>query len=226
MKFVLMILLLLSLSGFAQEETRILTEEDIQEMFEAEQQRQKSEETAASALQAHIETEKKSPFNMAEELNKLGYKKIDYGALMDERVVEILRRGFKESGLSKLSDDEVKNMLSDKARGSFMENIYAQYPVLLNISADIMRSEDAMPAVIGIFKRKEDFKQYLLILILLWIAGFSLKRILIHPDWGFLRKNFFGLMVSLGVMCSSMTIFYKVFHKELQPTVLIFLRHL
>jgi hypothetical protein len=145
---------------------------------------------------------------------------------MDERVVEILRRGFKESGLSELSEDEIKNMLSDKAKGSFMENLYARYPVLLNISADIMRSENAMPAVIGIFKRKADLKQYFLILILLWIAGFCLKKILIHPDWGFLRKNFFGLMVSLGVMCSSMTIFYKTFHKELQPSVLIILKHL
>ena len=166
------------------------------------------------------------PVSVHDELKKLGYDSIDMTSLSDEKVVALVRKVIKESKLSEVPPSELKALLLKQAHGSPYEKILKNHPKILNCMVDILRSEEAMSSLVGIFLRKGDFKLYVGIWICLIILGILFKMIFFNPDWNPWKFRFLSLIVSLIVMIISVNMFYKIFEKELSPSVKIISKHL
>lgn len=166
------------------------------------------------------------PVSVQDELKKLGYDSINMTSLSDERVVELVRKVLKVNKLSEVPPSEIRALLLKEAQGSAFEKILKNHPKILNCLVDIMRSEEAMSALIGIFLRKSDFKLYIGIWICLIILGILFKMIFFNPDWNPWKFRILSLLVSLIVMVTSINMFYRIFEKELSPTVKIVSKHL
>lgn len=174
------------------------------------------------------EADKANPeiVSFPEELKKLGYDSIDMNSLSDERVVALVRKNLKQVNLEQVPPQTMKELILEKTKGSMLEKILRSRPGILNCMVDIVRSEKAMSSALGIFLRKNDFKLYAAIWVCLLILGHLFKKIVVSPDWKPWKIRIMNLAVALVVMALSLNVFYKIFEKELSPSVAIIRTHI
>lgn len=217
MKLLLLILFFLSLPGLAQED-----DEKLLETLEAERKQQ---------LEAHIklaETQNKLQekiINLPAELEKLGYKTIDTGAMMDEKVIELMRRALKQSPLHKSTPEEVKTVILKQAEGSFIHGYLSESPKLLNALVEVLRDEKALPSAMGIFLRKDDLKLYFFIWLGFMTLAWLFKKIFFNNKWPKHKTKVLGILVSISFSILSVTTFYNMFYEELSPAAKILVTH-
>lgn len=159
-----------------------------------------------------------------EEIQKLGHKQIGAAALMDDKVLAIIQKTFKEGLMSKLPEEDVRAMILLKVKGSYLEGFFKSFPKFLNLSVNLMRDKDALAGLLGILIRREDLKTYGYICLALFIFGLFVKSRIIKPKWPFLKRFRYSVIVSLFLTSISFYLFYSFFGEEIGPTLSVISR--
>lgn len=217
MKFILLILIFLSLPGFSQEDDEKLLDE-----LEADR-RQQTE--AAVKLNESQEKIKAQIRDFPTELKKLGYDTVNAAALMDEKVVRLVRDAMKQSPLQRRSPEEVKALILKQSEGSFFHDYLASSPKLMDALVEVLRDEKALSSAIGIFLRKDDLRLYFFIWIGFMMLAWLFKKIIFNEKWPKHKRNILNILVSLCFTSLSLTTFYHMFHEELSPAATILMKH-
>ena len=161
------------------------------------------------------------PVSGEDELRKLGYDSLTPKALMDERVLALLQKQLKQAGLSKLTDQEVKTLITDKTKDSFWGRTFTKFPKMLQTAADIVRDAEALPGLVGILVRKKDLKDYGYIWVVIFIFGLFIKSRINQSHWSFGPRFAVKTVFSLGLTFISFYVFYSFFEVEITPTLKI-----
>ncbi len=164
-------------------------------------------------------------FNAPEELKKLGYETITATALMDEKVVKVVKKMMEQSTLKQATDEEVRKLILDKAKGSLMENYLKNHPKVTDTFVEILKDEKAMSSMVGIFLRRNDLKLYGLFWLGLMILAWLFKKIVFKKDWPRGKHIGLSLLVSFCVTVTSLTIFYNMFSNEISPMAKIIVKN-
>ncbi len=159
--------------------------------------------------------------NPIEEIQKLGHKQLDAASLLDERVIEILQRVFKDGLLGNLSVPEVRALVLARSKGTIMETVFDSFPFLLNLSIDLLRDKDAFHGLLTLMLRKDDLKTYGYIWICFFLFGLFIKQRLVKPKWTFFRRFRWNMTINLILTLIVLIIFYQFFSVELDPTLKI-----
>lgn len=159
------------------------------------------------------------------ELHKLGHSELSAKSLLDERVVVILQKLFRNNELQKQSPEFISQLILDKAKGKPFEWILKDHPKVLSAIVDVIRDQEALASLIGIFLRKGDLKTYFFIWIGLMILGHLIKRFAFSEDWGKGKRFIMSFLLSLTLTVTSLTVFYNMFDRELSPTAKILITH-
>jgi hypothetical protein len=197
-------------------------DEDLIHNLEAE--RRKSVETALKLEQAKNNITE-AAFNAPEELKKLGYNTITATALMDEKVVKVVKKMMEQSTLKNATNEEVRTLILDKAKGSFMEGYLKKHPKVTDTFVEILRDEKAMSSLVGIFLRRGDLKLYAGFWFGLMILAWLLKKMFFKKNWTPGKRFGMGLLVSVCVTTTSLTIFYNMFSNEISPMAKIVIKN-
>lgn len=164
--------------------------------------------------------------NPIQQIHELGHEQINAATLMDDRVIAILQQAIRDGAMSQTSDEDTKKALKEKAKGTFLETVYKRSPKTLSICADILRSKEAIPGLLGIMARKEDLKVYGYIWIGIFIFGMWIKGKVVNPKWNFGKRFKYKSIISLVLSSISFGIFYGYFSQEIAPTFAIIGKHL
>lgn len=192
---------------------------DAAEADRAEQlERTKAVETATEPI-----AQAKNPL---EEIHKLGYEQINAAALMDDKVIAILQQTIRDGAMSQASDEDLKKMIKEKSKGTWLEKVFRRFPKLLSISSDIIRSKEAIPGLLGIMTRKDDLKTYGYVWVVIFIFGIYIKGKLVKPKWSFGRRFKWKFCINLILSSISLGVFYALFGEEIGPSLSIIGKHL
>lgn len=165
-------------------------------------------------------------FDPMAELKKLGHENITPEIFLDEKVIPIFTRVFKENHLKDLPRDQVRATIMEKFQGHPLERFFKRFPRVLEVFVDLLRDPDAFPSLLQIFKRKQDLKNYGLILLGVMIALFFFKRKFIPKTIPFYKRIPLSILVSLGFLIFSFGFFYYTFKAETGPAVKVILSHI
>lgn len=217
----LLSLCFISLSGLCQEESEVINDDEatIEEL-------ESSRHDRLEKVQAIQETtEAIQNMNPLEQIQALGYKQLDAAALMDKKVQVILQKMFSDGLMNNQSPEVVREMILDKASGSFWEKLFKRYPKILDIFVDILRDREAFPGLIGIMGKSEDLKTYFYIWLAIIVFGILIRKKYIKKKWPFMKRFFVRTSINLSLSVVSLYIFYKMFQVEVGPTVRIIAKH-
>jgi hypothetical protein len=159
--------------------------------------------------------------NPIEEMQRLGHKQLDAAALLDDKVLAIMQKTLRAGLLSKLPPEEVKKMILDKAKGSYLEGLFKQFPKLLVFCVEMLRDKEALSGLMGIMMRKDDMKTYGYIWLGIFLFGLFLKNRIIKPRWPFFKRFRYSMSVNAVLSITSLYVFYSFFAQELAPTLSI-----
>ena len=197
----LIVLLFISLPGFGQEES------DLTDEVQKEKARHSEEINSLIPL-------KRKPFQ-------------SQPGLLDEKVVRELLVVFKDNPLSKVSPEEIKAMVLEKAAGQPpVQKFLSTHPRLMNCIVDLLRDEKAMHSALQLFLKKDQLKLYGMIWIFLFIIQWLFKKIFFNKNWGLFKRFVLNLLVAIVFTVTSLSVFYRLFRPELSPTVGIIKKHL
>lgn len=199
-------------------------DEDERLIENLEAERKKSAETALKLEKAKNDLTN-VVYNAPEELKKLGYDKITATALLDEKVVKVVQKMMAQNTFKNTSDEDVRKLIMERAKGSFMEGYLKNHPKVLNTFVEILKDEKAMSSIVGIFLRRSDLKLYAVFWFGLMILAWLIKKMLFKKNWTSTKRMGMSLLVSLCVTGTSLTIFYNMFHKEISPMAKIVMKN-
>lgn len=201
-----------------------ITDEDQAMIDAAEADRLKQIEKikAIEAATAPI-AEAKSPL---QQIHDLGYEQLDATALMDTKVIGILQETIRAGALAKTSDEDLKKLINEKVKSTWMESLPRRFPRLLSIISDVVRSKEAIPRLLGIMARKDDLKTYGYVWVVIFIFGIYIKSKLVKPKWDFSKRFKWKFVISSILGIINLAIFYSFFGEEIQPTFSIIGKHL
>lgn len=201
-------------------------DEDDKMIDSLEEDRRKSTE-AAVKLDETKNQMTEAVFNAPEELKKLGHETITGASLLDEKVVGVMRKMLEQNSLRKASDEEVRQMILEKAKGTAMESYLISHPKVTNTFVEILKDPQAMSSLIGIFLRKDDLKLYGLIWLGLMIFAWLFKKYLFKKKtrWSSAQRMLVSILVSICITITSFSIFYNMFNNEISPTAKIIVKN-
>ncbi len=116
-------------------------------------------------------------------------------------------------------------MILANVQGKPAHKIFTKFPKTLDISVDILRDQEAMPAMLGIFARKNALKVYFFSWIGIMIFGYLFKKIFFSKRWPAFKRFSMSLLLSLTLSAFSLWLFYYIFTKEVGPTLAVIGRH-
>jgi len=199
-------------------------DEDDKLIDNLEAERRKSVETALKLEKAKNDLTNVA-FNAPAELKKLGYDNITAAALLDDKVVKVVQKMMAQNAFKNASDEEVRVLIMEKAKGSFMEGYLRNHPKVMNTFVEILKDEKAMSSMVGIFLRRSDLKLYACFWFGLMILAWLIKKMLFKKDWTRSKRMGVSLLVSVCVTATSLTIFYNMFYNEISPVTKIIVKH-
>ncbi|WPU63889.1 hypothetical protein [Peredibacter starrii] len=209
MKFLLLIFFLFSLPGLGQED------ED-KHLRDLEAQRRKQTEMAVK-LEETRQNLQNNTYNAIEELKKLGHENITAASLLDEKVVKIVRKILVDSPIRQMPRERVKELILDKAKDNALGPFLLESPKVLDFLADVLMDKDALPALMGIFLRKDDLKYYFYLWIGIVIMGYLFKRFFVPVEWVGWKEILAAIAINIVIVCICVTVFYQTFKEELDP---------
>lgn len=216
MKFFLVLsFFLLILPGFAQEDD----EKMVNDLQKAQEAKAKRTQNIASKFTSS------EPPDFAKELKKLGHETLTTAALFDEKVIVLLEEGIKHLKVDEAPKEFREAALMGKLKGHPMEQVFKTFPKLKAITADLLSDKAALLGLLGILKRKNDFKIMGYLCLGILIFGWILQGVLISKEWGFFKR--LGLRLTLSIAFSLLTVgvFFHFFSVELKPTAEIIKKH-
>lgn len=206
------------------ETIEILPTEEGHAVEELEKSRQKQMESYKKIDKA-VEHLKDPILNPYDEIKKLGHKQLDAAALLDQRVIVILQKTFKDGLLTYVPEKEVRAMVLVKANGTFLESLFEHFPKLIDLSVDLLRDKYAFHGLLGILLRKEDLKTYGYIWLVIFIFGLFVKRRLVKPKWNFMKRFRWNMSINLILSSLSVFLFYQFFYVEITPTLNVIFKY-
>lgn len=177
-------------------------------------------------IQKSTEAVAKPLVNPLADIKALGHNQLNAAALMDDKVVAILQKMIQDGHMARISHDDLKKQFLEKAKGSFWEKIVTQFPALVEIAVEVIRSKEALGGLMGIMARKDDLKTYFYLWLAMFVFGAYFKHRVIKPKWPFLKRMAYSLSISLVLTSASLGIFYNFFAEELDPTISLISKHL
>ena len=168
-------------------------------------------------IEKSIEPLKSPMLNPIDEIKKLGHKQLDFNALLDKRVLTILRDAFKDGVLGHLPEAEVRKIILEKIQGSLLGSLVETFPKLLNLLVDLARDKHVFHGLLTMLERREDLKLYGYIWIGILIFGLLLKRRLVKPKWDFFKRFKWNMTINFFLSLFSLSVFYFMFSIELDP---------
>lgn len=209
MKFLLVIFFLFSLPGFGQED------ED-KHLQELEAQRRRQMEMAVK-LDESRQNLQNTTYNAVEELKKLGHENITAASLLDEKVVKIVRKLLVDSPIRQMPREKVKALILDKSKDNALGPFLLETPKALDFLTDVLMDKEALPALMGIFLRKDDLKYYFYLWVGFVIFGYLFKRFFVPVEWVGWKSITASIAINLVVAGLCLTVFYRTFNDELDP---------
>ena len=212
--FLILSFLLLSLPGFSQG--------DDDKMIQDIEKYHQKKSTQVNEIKAKLQ---QKPRDFVKELEKMGYSTIDAAALMDERVIKLLKEAINEMKIENVPPEFHKAVVMGKVKGTPWETIFEKNPKLLSISAGILADKRALLGMFGILERKSDIKLFGIICLFILVASWVLKKIMIDKSWNRLHRYSLTLFISVLSLTVSMAVFYQLFKEELTPSIQIVRKH-
>lgn len=209
MKFLLLIFFLFSLPGFGQED------ED-KHLQELEAQRRRQMEMAVK-LDESRQNLQNTTYNAVEELKKLGHENITAASLLDEKVVKIVRKLLVDSPIRQMPREKMKALILDKSKDNALGPFLLESPKALDFLTDVLMDKEALPALMGIFLRKDDLKYYFYLWVGFVIFGYLFKRFFVPVEWVGWKSITASIAINLVVAGLCLTVFYRTFNDELDP---------
>ncbi len=170
-------------------------------------------------IEKSVEPLKSPMLNPIEEIKKLGHKQLDLDALLDKRVLVILKEAFKDGILGHLPEEEVRKIIKDKIKHNFLGSITRMFPKVLDFLVDLARDKHVFHGLIALIERRDDLKTYGYIWLVIFIFGLLVKRRLVKPKWTFLRRLRWNMSINLFLSLISISVFYFMFSIELDPFI-------
>ena len=209
MKFLLLIFFLFSLPGFGQED------ED-KHLQDLETQRRRQMEMAVK-LDESRQNLQNTTYNAVEELKKLGHENITAASLLDEKVVRIVRKLLVDSPIRQMPREKVRILILEKSKDNALGPFLLESPKALDFLTDVLMDEEALPALMGIFLRKDDLKYYFYMWVGFVILGYLFKRLFVPVEWIGWKGIMASIAINLVVAGLCLTVFYRTFRTELDP---------
>lgn len=165
-------------------------------------------------------------FDPLAELKKLGHEEISPDIFLDEKVIPIFTRVFKENHLKDMPREQVRATILEKFQNHPLEKFFKRFPKVLEIFVDLLRDPEAFPSLLQIFARKEDLKKYGYILFGIMIFLFFAKRKFIPKTLPFYKRISLSILVSICFMIFTFGFFYYTFKAETGPALKVITSHL
>jgi hypothetical protein len=175
-------------------------------------------------VEKSVEPLKDPVLNPIDEIKKLGHKQLDFNALLDKRVMVILRDAFKDGLLGHLPEAEVKKIIIEKMKGTRLESVVELFPRLLPFFVDLARDKYVFHSLLTLFERREDLKTYAYIWLVIFIFGLLVKKRLVKPKWGFFRRFRWNMTINFFLTLISFSVFYFMFPIEVDPILKVILK--
>ncbi len=126
---------------------------------------------------------------------------------------------------SRYSPEEMREILKEKSKGNFMENVFQKFPSFEDFLSHWFVSEDALPNFISIFKDK-GYKDFMIKSLVIFIIGVILISLLLRKETRifirFFQKTILMSLLSLGLLF----FFYFSYQLKLDPTVELIKEHM
>lgn len=163
------------------------------------------------------------PPNPLQKISDLGYKDLDFNALQDERVVVILQDIFKDSPLSKISPQEVRELILTQSKGKFFHGYLEKSPKLMKTLVEILQDKEALPAMLGLLLKKKEIEIFFYVWIGLVGGTWAIKRFWVKKKkkWSKSKKFFVSMLISFASSAISLGTFYYLFYEEVSPVTKI-----
>lgn len=219
---VVLILVLLPLLGFAQEEVSpgvdptIQDEKVIDELGQSREERQK-----AIGQIAEVTEKTQEAFDPKEALNKLGFDGFSAGTLMNKDALAIIEKTLKSADLKNHPPEVIKEQILKSLEGNPLEGFVRGSPNLQNFMVDVMRDEKALLGLLKIVQDKEGLKTYLYFWIGVMFAAYYTRKLFVSKYWKGPFRSLASLLFSLTVSLITVSIFALIFKPELKPIVTI-----
>ena len=207
---------ILSLPGFGKEGNG--QNPDEQDVIELES-RQIERRDQVDQIEEMANQVAKIPFNAVEELQKLGYKTVEEINLWDSKVIAILQRSLSENDFRNQAPEIQRAIIMGHIKGQPLEQLFLRFPKALEFTAAMFSDKEVVPSMLGLFNRREDLKVYGMIVVVLFISSFVVKKILISRDASRFQKFLTRLLVNISVSIGSFMIFYEMFSDEVGPAL-------
>jgi hypothetical protein len=191
--------------GFAQE-----PEDEVEWALKERQEREKRESMATSSARASHE------FELFEKLKK--------SSILDKKVQELLQKTLAEAKLWEKKPEDIRKMIEEGAKGEYTEKIFKTFPKLLDLSVNMLKDKEAMPQLIKILSKNQLLEQYGIILFIMMLGLWLVKKYIFPPEPNLLRQAFTDLCFVLTASACSIGLFYIFFIEEVSPTVTVLAR--
>jgi hypothetical protein len=165
------------------------------------------------------ENKEGSHFNIAIELQKAGFKSLEAKDLLNEKVVALIKRAFKENSIGEQPVEIQRAIIMGAVKNQPIEKVFLHYPKLLDIVTALVADKEAIPSLLNIVVRKNDLKIFGWISLSLLVSGFLFRKFIVSKKAGFIKRLLIRTCLGLGLACTSMTIFYHMFEAEVSPTI-------
>lgn len=155
-------------------------------------------------------------------LNKLqseGQLSLNGLRAMDDHAMNFLKEKIKEAHLENVPHEKLRAMILANHKGKPTGRLFEKFPALLDTMVDIMRDREALPALVGIANKKDEFQMLFMIWLGLFILSIVIKRYIFPKRWSGLQRFGASLVMKMVFLCISLTAFYLIFEKEVGPSI-------
>jgi len=124
----------------------------------------------------------------------------------------------KES-FSKMADNQVKDLLKEKTKGTFAEGLFEKFPKIYDFLSGFLRSKEAMGSLLSITKDKTRLLYFGLCMLITFIAAFIIKKRDQNLGKSMILSWFKRWLMFTAIRLS---IIYYFFSDELSPIFKVF----
>lgn len=146
-----------------------------------------------------------------------------FTGMMNDVMKKAVQEFLKENPFSKMSEDEVRSMITVRIEGKPVGKFLEKNPKVLDTFVDWLRDQAAIPKLFGILNKPDKMKTYGFIVIAIFILSFALN--LMNSKGNLLKRIVKKFAIFAGAFIVNIAAFIFLFKTELQPTLKVILKH-
>lgn len=163
--------------------------------------------------------------SFVDELRSFGHKRLDLSAIRDPRFPGLIEKAFEQSNLSLMSLDKKREIFREQFKGSKLNELLSQYPLLESILVDVLTDRDSIMGLIHMVQREKELSYFFLGVVILFLFNIILKKMIVNPDRNFLIRFFQRMFINLLTMSLTIGVLFYLFQKELSPMIRVVKSH-